>query len=87
MSQLQRTRLAAILTRVRSTQGLLVNGRSPRQRKMDVDALDTAAGLYSGILENRSTGWGRLQNITFTQEDPLPLQLLAIEYVAEINNG
>ena len=87
MSQLQRTRLAAILTRVKSTQGLLVNGRSPRQRKMDVDALDTAAGLYSGILENRSTGWGRLQNITFTQEDPLPLQLLAIEYVAEINNG
>ena len=87
MSQLQRTRLAAILTRVRSTQGLLVNGRSPRQRKMDVDALDTAAGLYSGILENRSTGWGRLKNITFTQEDPLPLQLLAIEYVAEINNG
>lgn len=87
MSQLQRTRLAAILTRVKSTQGLLVNGRSPRQRKMDVDALDTAAGLYSGILENRSTGWGRLQNITFTQEDPLPLQLLAIEYTAEINNG
>ena len=87
MSQLQRTRLAAILTRVKSTQGLLVNGRSPRQRKMDVDALDTAAGLYSGILENRSTGWGRLKNITFTQEDPLPLQLLAIEYVAEINNG
>ena len=87
MSQLQRTRLAAILTRVRSTQGLLVNGRSPRQRKMDVDALDTAAGLYSGILENRSTGWGRLKNITFTQEDPLPLQLLAIEYVSEINNG
>ena len=87
MSQLQRTRLAAILTRVKSTQGLLVNGRSPRQRKMDVDALDTAAGLYSGILENRSTGWGRLKNITFTQEDPLPLQLLAIEYVSEINNG
>ena len=87
MSQLQRTRLAAILTRVKSTQGLLVNGRSPRQRKMDVDALDTAAGLYSGILENRSTGWGRLKNITFTQEDPLPLQLLAIEYTAEINNG
>ena len=72
---------------MKSTQGLLVNGRSPRQRKMDVDALDTAAGLYSGILENRSTGWGRLKNITFTQEDPLPLQLLAIEYTAEINNG
>jgi hypothetical protein len=85
MSQLQRTRIAKILTRVKSTQGLLVNGRSPRQRKMDVDPLDTAVGLYSGVLENYSTGFGRLKNITFTQEDPLPLQLLAIEYLAEIN--
>jgi hypothetical protein len=64
---------------------LLVNNRSPRQRKMDVDPLDTAVGLYSGVLENYSTGFGRLKNITFTQEDPLPLQLLAIEYLAEIN--
>lgn len=87
MSQLQRTRIVRILSRVKSSQGLLVNGRSPRQRKMDVDPLDTAVGLYSGVLENHSTGWGRLKNITFTQEDPLPLQLLAIEYLVEINNG
>ncbi len=86
-SQMQRTRIFRILTRVKDTAGLLVNGRAPRERRLDATSTDTAAGTYTGVLENHRLGWGRLQAIEFTQDQPLPLTMLATEYQVEINPG
>lgn len=84
-SQLRRCKVHRIETRVRNTAGLMVNGRLPYERRMDVDAMDTPPGLFTGVMRSRSLGWGELRQIEYTQDDPLPMTLLASEYEAEVN--
>jgi hypothetical protein len=85
LTQMRRSRLSRARVHVRQTQGLIVNGRPMPERYLDLDALDTAPAALSGIFEVRLNGWGLLQAIDFTQEQPLPLTLLAVEYEGAMN--
>lgn len=79
-TQMRRSRIGLVTVNVRQTQGLLVNGRPMPERYMDVDPLDTAPGALTGLFEVRLTGWQDLPAVDITQEAPLPITLLAVEY-------
>jgi len=85
LRQLRRGRLARTRVHVRQTQGLLVNGYPMPERYLDLDPLDTAPAALTGTFEVRLNGWGVMQAIDFTQEHPLPLTLLAVEYEGSMN--
>lgn len=83
-TQMRRTRLGRCRCLVRQTQGLKVNGYPMPERYLDVDALDTAPAALTGQFEVRLAGWGTQQAIDITQELPLPMTLLGVEYDMEI---
>jgi len=83
-TQMRRTRLGRRRCLVRQTQGLKVNGYPMPERHLDVDALDTAPAALTGQFEVRLAGWGTQQAIDITQELPLPMTLLGVEYDMEI---
>jgi hypothetical protein len=75
-------RVVKARVKVRNTLGLLCNGRVLPDRFLDVDSLDEPATPYSGVhtLEE-STDWDETEDklITFTQVDPLPMEIQAIQ--------
>lgn len=82
---MRRTRLAEARVLVRQSQGVKVNGYPMPERYLDVDSLDTAPAALTGQFQVRLAGWGTQQAIDITQDQPLPMTLLAVEYDAEIN--
>lgn len=81
----RRARLGRLYANVRSTLGLKCDGYPMDERYLDVMPLDTAPDAKTGTVEFRLTGWGQNVAPTFTQTDPLPLQLLSIEYEMEMH--
>jgi len=82
---MRRSRFANCYVLVLNSQGLTVNGRDQPDRFTDLDTLDTAPGLRTGIFRCSTHGWGETQNITLSQDVPMPLTVLACEYELEVN--
>jgi hypothetical protein len=83
---LQKRRVVKIMAKVRDTLGLLVNGRPIGDRQYDVDNFDEAAAPKTqNITIEETSNWDRKEDklVTFSQIDPLPLELLAIEVQME----
>ncbi len=78
---LDKRRVVKARAKVRNTLGLLVNGRPLPDKHFDVDEFDTTKVPFSGnhALEETSN-WDETDDklITFTQIDPLPMELLSI---------
>lgn len=79
-TQMRRSRLGKVKVNVRQTQGVLVNGYPIPERYLNADPMDTAPAALTGVLEIRLAGWSLLPAVDLTQEHPLPLTLLAVEY-------
>jgi hypothetical protein len=83
--QMGRSRFKRVRVNVRSTKGLYVNDYPMPERYLDVDPLDTAPGALTGMFEIPLAGWGELQGVEFTQPDPLPMTILAVEQEVEMH--
>lgn len=79
---MRKRRIAKIRAKVNSTLGLLVNGRQLPDRYFDIDDFDDSDPTpYSGNHDlEESTNWDEQEDktITFTQVDPLPMNILSI---------
>ena len=74
-------RVVKVRVKVRNTLGLLVNGRPLPDKFSDIDDFDTAKTPVSGnITLEETSNWDERQDkiITFTQVDPLPMEILSI---------
>ena len=76
-------RVTTIRAKVRQTQGLYANGNLVQLAQMDNFQMDSGPlPLYSGIVElEESTNWDQNTDkmVTFTQVDPLPMQILFLD--------
>ena len=83
---LQKRRIVRVMAKVRNTLGLLVNGKVVGDRQFDVDNFDEAAEpVTQNIDVSITSNWDRKEDklVTFSQVDPLPLELLAVEVQLE----
>lgn len=83
---MHRRRIVKVRAMVRNTLGLLCNNRVLPDRKFDVDLFDAPLVPYTGTHSlEESTNYDEAQDklVTFTQQDPLPMELLAIEVTME----
>lgn len=78
-----KTRYGKVRVNVRQTKGLRVNGWPMPERYLDLDPLDTAPAALTGMFEISLYGWSDLPGMVLDQVDPLPMQILGIEYEAE----
>jgi hypothetical protein len=83
---LKKRRIVKVRGKVRSTSGLLVNGREIPDRSFDINSFDEAASTFTGNFSiEETTGWDEREDklVTFSQVDPLPFELLGIEVQME----
>jgi len=78
------TRIDAL---VHETRGLTINGQSIADRQLDVTLLDTPPPQRTGMVTARpgSNTWNQLPTVTFTQQDPHPMTVLAAVLRVEAN--
>lgn len=76
-------RIKSIRAKVRLTQGLYANGNLLQMAQMDNFQMDNGPlPLYTGVVElEESTNWDQTTDkmVTFTQVDPLPMQILFLD--------
>lgn len=86
---LRKRRVVNIRVRVRKTLGLLCNERPLPDRFFDQINFDEAATPFSGVHKiEETTNWDEAQDklVSFTQVDPLPMEILAIDVQLESND-
>jgi hypothetical protein len=83
---MRKRRVVKVRAKVRNTLGLLANGRPLPDRYFDVDDFDAAATPFTGthVIEE-TTNWDQRDDkiVSFTQVDPLPMEILAIDVQLE----
>ena len=78
---LDKRRVVKARVKVNDTLGLLVNGRPLPDKFADIDSFDTTKTPFSGNLSiEENSNWDETEDklITFTQIDPLPMEILSI---------
>jgi hypothetical protein len=85
---MRRKRVVNVAARVRDTLGLYINGRPIPDQHFDIDSFDEAPTPFSGtrFIEETSV-WDRAKDKTaiFSQVDPLPFEMLAIDVQLEVS--
>lgn len=79
---MRKRRVVKVRAKVRNTLGLSINGRRIPDRQFDVDDFDSPPSPFTGTLElEETTNWDQKEDklVSFTQTDPLPFELLAID--------
>lgn len=78
---MDKRRIVKVRVKVRETLGLLCNGNELPDRYFDIDNFDAAAEPFTGVhtLEE-TTNWDETEEklVTFTQVDPLPMEILGL---------
>lgn len=85
---MRKKRVVNVRARVRNTLGLLVNGRVLPDTFFDIDNFDEAATPFTGTQQiEESTNWDQRDDklVTFTQVDPLPMEILGIDVQLEVS--
>lgn len=88
VSLIRKQRVVKVKAKVRNTLGLLVNGRLVADRNYDSSNFDEPLTPYTGnlTLEENSVWDERVdKTVTFSQVDPLPLELLGTEIQLEVS--
>ena len=87
-NSMRKRRVSKIRVKVYKTLGLLVNGRVLSTRKMDASNFDEPVKPFSGVLSIEETSnWDDSEDklVEFSQEDPLPFHILALDVGLEWN--
>lgn len=85
-SLMRKKRVVNCKAKIRNTLGLLVNGRPIADRAFDIDNFDEPATPVSGVFSlEETTNWDETEDklVSFTQVDPLPFELLALDIQME----
>jgi hypothetical protein len=80
-SFMRKARIVKAYVKVKDTLGLKVNDRELPDRFYDIDSFDTAPEPFSGNISlEETTNWDEKEDklVTFTQVDPLPMNILAL---------
>lgn len=83
---MDKRRIVKVRAKVRSTLGLRVNGRPLPDRFWDLNNFDEAPEPFTGIHSlEESTNWDETEEklVSFTQVDPLPMEILGIAVTME----
>lgn len=59
--------------------GILVNGERIPDRQLDLDTFDDVPSPSSEVTEIYLNGWSKTAQVTITQEDPVPMTILALD--------
>lgn len=81
-NMMRKRRIVKVRAMVRNTLGLLMNGRPLPDRFWDQDNFDEAASPFTGVHDiEESTNWDQTDTklVSFTQTDPLPMEILGID--------
>ena len=80
-------RITWIRPLLHNTRGLTVNGQIIPDRQTDLDPLDTTPPAHTEFIEARpaSNNWQKMPTVTFTQNDPHPMTILAAVMRIEAN--
>lgn len=84
---LKKNRIVSARVKIRNTLGLLINGKKISDRKFDVNSFDEPAAIpVSGVADlKESTNWDLGEKlITYSQVDPLPLEILGHDIALEV---
>jgi hypothetical protein len=85
---MRKRRVVKVHVKTRNTLGLLVDGQELPDRQYDVDSFDTPLVPFSGNSAIEATSnWDMADEkiISFTQVDPLPMEILGIDVYLEVN--
>ncbi|MGH8236127.1 MAG: hypothetical protein ACREXP_03790 [Steroidobacteraceae bacterium] len=85
---MRKKRVVKVRAKVRNTLGLRVNGRPLPDRAFDQDNFDEAAMPFTGTHAiEESSNWDESEDklVRFTQVDPLPFELLAVDVQLEVS--
>lgn len=63
--------------------GIFVNGHRLPDRQFGTGILDDVPDAFTGIREVHLLGWTRLAQVTITQQDPLPMTVMALALEVE----
>lgn len=83
---MEKRRIVKVRVKVRNTLGLRVNGRPLPDRFWDQDNFDQAPAPFTGNHSiEESTNWDESEDklVSFTQTDPLPMEILGIAVTLE----
>jgi len=83
---MDKRRIVKVRAKVRNTLGLRVNGRPLPDRFWDLNNFDEAPEPFTGIHSiEESTNWDETEEklVSFTQTDPLPMEILGIAVTLE----
>lgn len=83
---MDKRRVVKVKAKVRNTLGVRVNGRPLPDRFWDLNNFDEAPEPYTGIHSlEESTNWDEAEEklVSFTQVDPLPMEILGIAVTLE----
>lgn len=83
---MSKRRVVGVRCRLRNTLGLLINGRPIDDRNFDINSFDEPATPFSGNKKiEETTNWDDTEDklVTFSQDDPLPFELLGIHVTME----
>lgn len=83
---MKKRRIVRVAVKVKDTLGLLVNGRVLPDRSADVDNFDDPATPYTGVHTiEETTNWDESdeKTVSFTQVDPLPMEILGVYVTTE----
>jgi hypothetical protein len=59
--------------------GIFVNGERLPDRQLDVDTFDAVPSPHDDVTEIYLNGWSQKAQVTITQEDPVPMTILALD--------
>lgn len=85
---MRKRRVVKIRLKLRNTLGLLVNGRQLPDRQYDVNNFDTPLVPFTGnssIEETSNWDMDEDKIVSFTQVDPLPMEILGLDVHLEVN--
>lgn len=85
LALMRKSRFANLHLLVVDTAAVAVNGQTLPDRYMDLDPLDTAPELATGVYDFTDKGWGTMQRVQIRQVAPMPMTILAAEYEMEMN--
>lgn len=81
---MRKARVVRTTLHLYESSGVLVDG----ERLADMSfpgTLGASNDPFTGLKEIRNLGWGRLQQQTFSQVDPVPMTILGVEYLMKVN--
>lgn len=79
----RKKRITQVEANLYESLGVYINGNQLADRQFGEDMLDTTPTPFTGIKETHLLGWDEAAQVTITQQDPVPMTVLALAIEVE----